>query len=312
MTKKVAIIYSEGLIGQCIRSRVIPMILSLGLEPILLNAGKPPTPNYVGKRLNLFDFYEIDLMKNFIGPYLEANTPLVYKKKPIRNLSYSCKQLQNLYNINLFKHFNINSIDQVSDLIEKHNIIGFISIRNYNVIKANIIETIKQNDCFLWNIHGGLLPKYKGIYIPYYCIENNEPFYGWTLHEISAKVDCGNIIATAKKKLNKHQDILQTYMDIIPASCQMLKKALQLYLQDGKILSTPQKKPTPNEYYKFPTDSDFNRWDSLGIKYASEDSIIDIYTKYFSLKHTQHAHNMALGIKKRLEEYNKDYIVKAA
>lgn len=44
------------------------------------------------------------------------------------------------------------------------------------------------------NIHGSLLPKYRGLHSIYWAIMNGERELGYTIHEINEKIDDGNII----------------------------------------------------------------------------------------------------------------------
>lgn len=47
------------------------------------------------------------------------------------------------------------------------------------------------------NIHGALLPKYRGVYPLFYALINRERYVGATLHRIDGEIDTGEIVSQA-------------------------------------------------------------------------------------------------------------------
>lgn len=56
-----------------------------------------------------------------------------------------------------------------------------------------ISKTDLQKKCYL-NIHGSLLPKYRGIHSIFWAIMNGETELGYTIHEVNEFVDDGDIL----------------------------------------------------------------------------------------------------------------------
>lgn len=62
-------------------------------------------------------------------------------------------------------------------------------------------EFIQNTRCALWNIHPSRLPDHRGLDPAFYVLLNGEPETGVTLHEISAKIDGGRILAQSVREV---------------------------------------------------------------------------------------------------------------
>jgi methionyl-tRNA formyltransferase len=67
--------------------------------------------------------------------------------------------------------------------------IGIIAGFN-QIFKDTAINKFKR----VFNFHPSLLPFYRGPVPSYWCIQNREVFTGYTLHEVTARIDDGNIL----------------------------------------------------------------------------------------------------------------------
>ncbi|MGI6114440.1 MAG: methionyl-tRNA formyltransferase [Mahellales bacterium] len=85
----------------------------------------------------------------------------------------------------------ILTFDEIKELSPD---IGF-SVRYDKIIPIEVIKSFSQG---IFNIHGGILPEYRGSYCNINALINNEEEYGVTLHYISEGIDDGRIVAIKK------------------------------------------------------------------------------------------------------------------
>jgi methionyl-tRNA formyltransferase len=133
---------------------------------------------------------------------------------------------------------NNNAILFISD--KKCDIL--LSVNYLFLIKRNIIDLPKE---YAINIHGSLLPKYRGRTPHVWAIINNERYTGITAHIISEKCDAGDIIFQEKiiiKKNDTGNDILKKYEKLYPQIitriiCSVKNKTIKLKKQNEKLAS---------------------------------------------------------------------------
>ena len=97
------------------------------------------------------------------------------------------------------------------------------------------------------NLHGSLLPKYRGRCPINWVLVHGETETGVTLHYMTPKPDDGDIVAQTKIAIFE-EDTAKTLFDrSVPAAAALLDEALPL-LKEGKATRTPQN-PSQATYY---------------------------------------------------------------
>ena len=89
------------------------------------------------------------------------------------------------------------------------------------------------------NLHGSLLPKFRGRAPANWVLVEGESETGVTLHEMVEKPDAGDIIAQKKIEIAFEDDVYTLYMKMIGAARQLMKETLPK-LADGSFIRTPQ------------------------------------------------------------------------
>ena len=56
------------------------------------------------------------------------------------------------------------------------------------------------------NVHPSLLPYYRGPEPAYWCIENQETTTGFTIHAVTTKIDCGEVLYQETLAIDPHED----------------------------------------------------------------------------------------------------------
>lgn len=93
-------------------------------------------------------------------------------------------------------------------------------------------KTIEKFETFV-NFHPSILPLYRGPTPSYWCIENNESTTGFTLHEVTEKIDNGLIYS--QKIVEIESDCNEASLDqkIALTACPILENYLE-FIQHGK------------------------------------------------------------------------------
>jgi methionyl-tRNA formyltransferase len=97
------------------------------------------------------------------------------------------------------------------DFIQNIEVDVIVSVNYLFLIEKDIIQHPRK---LIFNIHGSLLPKYRGRTPHVWAIINNEKETGITAHIIDEKCDTGDIISQIKIPINKRDtgaDILNKY-----------------------------------------------------------------------------------------------------
>ncbi len=104
------------------------------------------------------------------------------------------------------------------------------------IIPADILEIPKFKSI---NIHGSLLPRYRGASPIQAAILNLEPETGITLIQMDEKMDHGPIIAMAKLPLNGNETFLELYKKLADVAADLVAKTLPDWFA-GKIVPQQQ------------------------------------------------------------------------
>ena len=97
-------------------------------------------------------------------------------------------------------------------------------------------------DCFekgVWNIHAGLLPKYRGASPIQACILNGESETGVSIMKTELGLDCGDVLCVEKTPVHETETCGQLSARLSQIGANLLLTALRS-LQSGEYTLTPQ------------------------------------------------------------------------
>jgi methionyl-tRNA formyltransferase len=270
--EKVALFTCNDLTGLLIANGLVPEMKKIGYEPVIFNTGdhrnrrfKIPTPPVVS-------FFNAALLRDTIIPTLES-LPIT------TTANHTFRQLADIHEIEYREIADVNDQDFIAEIVGDENMRGGLSERFLQVFGKEVISVFHEKG-FLWNLHSGLLPHYKGLLTPYPAIRNGEKTYGMTLHDLTCGIDEGDIVAKGELPLDASKPVLDLYMDVVPVGVNMTLDRLATFKRDGKVNLTPQK--SPHVYYTNPTAQEFAQYASQGIYYADAVSSIDRITGLFA------------------------------
>ena len=137
----------------------------------------------------------------------------IYKSFLKFNAYASLKENANKLNCKIFQPTNINSPIFIKKIKSLEPDLAII-VSYHGILKDNFLKTIKTI-----NIHGALLPKYRGRAPINWSIINGEKKIGITSHHVTTRVDCGKIIEQIELPILKSDraiDVLVRSLPIYP------------------------------------------------------------------------------------------------
>lgn len=124
-----------------------------------------------------------------------------------------------------------------------------------NMIKSEILD-IPKYGCL--NLHGSLLPKYRGRVPINWALVNGEKETGVTLHYMTAKPDAGDIVAQNKITIEDCDTAKSVHLKATDAAAAMLAEVLPL-IKSGTAPRTPQDHAQATYYGgRKPTDGEID------------------------------------------------------
>jgi methionyl-tRNA formyltransferase len=272
---KVMLFIGDGVIGHVTLNRLIPDMVSIGIEPVILRTKAPALQKANIAELNYLSFLESGILKKVTEPLLST-----YQPDGIEPFNLTLPALADKYGLEVRDVDDVNGAEFIASIVSDDEVSGAISLRSYPIFLPKIIRVFREKG-FMWNLHTGLLPKYRGVFIPYHAIANNEREYGWTLHEIASGIDLGAIIATDTVLLDPQKPILDTYLSMTDKGASMLVGALMHFQKRGSIPSVKQTEML-DSYYTFPTAQEMLEYDTKGIRFSYD--IASTYMSLFTVK----------------------------
>ena len=115
-------------------------------------------------------------------------------------------------------------------------------------------ELLKKPSCAALNLHGSLLPRYRGRAPVNWVLVNGETETGLTLHHMTAEPDAGDIVAQERVKIVETDTALSLYSKMTTASGALIER-IWLELENGTAVRTPQD-PTQATYFGRRTPED--------------------------------------------------------
>ena len=133
---------------------------------------------------------------------------------------------------------------RTQDLSDDSFICKLAGIQANNFLVACFTQKIpariwKHMNVPCWNLHPSLLPRYRGPSPLYWQIKNGEPETGLTLHEVSSRIDAGDIVARMSISLPVNPNKLLLDNWVAEHGVRLFCKTLDRY-QQGKLKPEPQ------------------------------------------------------------------------
>jgi len=310
--RKIALFIRNGIIGNMALNKAVPVIIGLGYQPVLFNTGEPYSKRADTAELREIGFVETGILRDVLSPFAQEMGALTHNNTPIPNLCYTNKEIAKLYKLDYEAVENVNDTSFVSRIEADKDFIGSHSTRILQIFHEPLLSAFENRDRgFVWNTHTGLLPKYKGVHIPFHAIENGEEIYGWTLHRKFRGIDTGHILAIDWLPLAPKASVLSTYLNMVPKGTKMLKTVLAKYKRTGMTEEKPQPKSLSASYHTHPTSLQMQKYKRNGVYFATTEEVINTYLSAYSLPGTPHYAELEKRIRGAINERGVELVKKA-
>lgn len=175
------------------------------------------------------------------------------------------RTVKNLFKNNDIKVYNCKNINSKRFilLLKKLKVDLLVSISSTQIFKKQLIRAPKKG-CI--NVHGSLLPKYRGRDIAFWVLYNKEKETGETVHYINEKVDQGGIILQKKIKIEPNETVCSLYKKTVPLSGEVLIKAISL-IKNGKVRPYKQKNISRYKQYSAPSLKEIMKFKMSGLNF---------------------------------------------
>ena len=174
---------------------------------------------------------------------------------------YSVHAVARYHKVTLYPTPNINRLDYLANLRALAPDV-VVSISANQIFKRELLM-LPRRGCI--NVHGALLPMYRGRLPSFWALFNGERETGVTVHIMNEEIDDGPILARQRVAIvpgeTQHSLILKTKA----AGAELLIETVER-LKRGKIEQQPNHRNQAT-YYSFPSPVDGRKFRALGLRF---------------------------------------------
>ncbi len=175
-------------------------------------------------------------IKSLLKNGFEIEAVFTHQDNPNENVWFeSVAELASQHGIPVYAPEEVNHPLWVGKL-QKMNPDFIFSFYYRNMLKKDVLDTASKG---AFNLHGSLLPKYRGRCPINWAIINGEKETGVTLHKMTVHPDDGDIVAQEKIAINDDDTAKTLFAKAEAAAASMLEKSLPA-LKNGTAKLTPQ------------------------------------------------------------------------
>jgi len=155
---------------------------------------------------------------------------------------------------------DINSVEFLSRLAEMEPD-AVVSVAAPQIFRKRLLS-LPRLGC--WNIHGGYLPRYRGMMPAFWTLLNGENKGAITVHKMNARLDDGEILLQKTYPIPPGESLDHLIRRSKTLGARVLLDALKmLHTGDYELLPNDRTQAT---YFSFPTRLDVQRFRSRGLK----------------------------------------------
>ena len=143
------------------------------------------------------------------------------------------KQVALKYNIPIYQ---VEKIRKSYDFVKEINPDLILTLAYGQIIPQGLID-IPKYGCL--NLHGSLLPKYRGAAPIQYALINNEPYTGISLMEMNKDMDAGKVYVKKKIIISQEDNATSLFNKMGDAAFEIVEEYLGKYI-NGELLGEEQ------------------------------------------------------------------------
>jgi hypothetical protein len=270
---KVALFVGSDISSQLLLNRLVPEMQKNGYEPIVYLPRHNPSKKILPRALQDLAFYERRMTAEVIYPFL--NNQIIQDGAS----NYTPEQLSVIYSIGVHEVGDINAPNFIRSLHKDPNLAGGISIRCYQKFGEAIISMFDEKG-FLWNLHPGILPEYRGVMTLVRAMANGDSETSYSLHVIDKNWDAGALLDMRPEPLDRNRPMLSNYCSLAPSGVPIITEALEHFFSGRPTPPRPQD-PSKARYWTFPTSDELKGYEANGVTLVDCNEMPDLYMKAF-------------------------------
>ena len=117
------------------------------------------------------------------------------------------------------------------------------------------------------NVHGGLLPKNRGLFPYFWALANGDKETGATVHWVDADFDTGPVLLQQSIPIEPQDTVFSVAVSTAAIGAELTVRAIRL-IEQGRAPRTPQDVAAAT-YHSWPSTADFRRLKRYGHRYGS-------------------------------------------
>lgn len=122
-----------------------------------------------------------------------------------------------------------------------------INVHSLHLICPEVIQSLRRG---AFNLHPGRLPQYAGLNAPSWAIYNQEKYHAVTIHEITPKLDAGDILYEAEFPLTKNDTGLSVSLACTRYGIVLLEQFLKDLDDQSQFQHRRVQNPTQRRIYR--------------------------------------------------------------
>lgn len=167
---------------------------------------------------------------HFVGLIAQPDRP-IGRKGELEKVP--TKKVAEAYNIPVFQPVKIR---KEYEFVKQLNPDVIITLAYGQIVPQGLLD-IPRYGCL--NLHGSLLPKYRGAAPIQYALINNDKVTGMTLMEMVDKMDAGRMYAKKEVLIDEEDNSTSLFKKMAVAAKELILESLPLYI-DGKLVGEEQ------------------------------------------------------------------------
>lgn len=270
---KVALFVGSDISSQLLLNRLVPEMRKNGYEPLIYLPMHKPSKKDPPRALRDLAFYERRVTNEVIYPFLNQHTI----QEGASN--YTPEQIATIYSIGVHEVEDINAPGFIKILHNDPDLAGGISIRCYQKFGENIISMFEAKG-FLWNLHPGILPEYRGVMTLVRAMANGDNKTSYSLHVVDKNWDAGALLDVRPEPLNRDRPMLSNYCSLAPSGAPIILDALNQFFS-GRLPQPHPQDPQKARYWTFPTIEELERYETNGPVLVDHNEMVEVYMNAF-------------------------------
>lgn len=174
---------------------------------------------------------------------------------------YSLTSVLSKYNIPYLHELDVNSVENLNRLREWDTDL-LISISCPQIFKHDLIK-LPHKGCL--NLHGSLLPEYRGVMPSFWVLANGEKEAGSTLFFVNEKIDAGDVLVQRRFPIHAHDTLDSFIRTSKKIGAEMVIEGIEK-ISKGYFETKPLDMSKGN-YYGWPKKEDVKRFRSCGRRF---------------------------------------------